>query len=136
MATVEYMHICDYAFVDQGNKPCVIGVYSGITAQAFPATHPQLFLAIQFRGTAHELIPFTVEIGRPNGDILWRSPETSPHASTEGGAFVAMNIVGAQFPEPGRYVVKILSAGQTLVSQSLRLSLVQQPGPQAPPRLH
>src|SRR2546425_5071704 len=136
MATVEYMHICDYAFVDQGGKPCIIGVYESIGASAFPATHPQLFLAVQFRGTAHEMICFTVEIGRPNGDVLWRSPEASPNASAEGGAFLAMNIVGTQFPEAGRYVVKVLSAGQTLASQSLRLNLIQQAGSQPPPRLH
>jgi hypothetical protein len=137
MATVEYLHICDYAFVDQAGKPCIVGIYDGINAGSFPATHPQLFLGIQFRGTPHEMIPLVIEIGRPNGDVLWRSPEMTPVAGQEGGAFVAMNIVGVQFPEPARYTVKVLSGGRVLVTQSLRLSLVQQGGGAAPsPRLH
>jgi hypothetical protein len=72
MAEVEYMHICDYAFPAQGGKPCIIGIFDRIIALAFPVAHALMSVAIHLQGTAHEIVPIHVEVGRPNGDVIVR----------------------------------------------------------------
>ena len=132
MADVEYMHICDYAFPAEGGKPCIIGIFDRITAQSFPAGHPFMSVAIQLRGTAHEMVPIKIELGRPNGDVIV-GMEGQVAVSDTGAAFINFNIVNTQFPEAGRYVVKVSSAGKTLASHSLHLVKGQGPLPSAPP---
>src|SRR5262245_33197227 len=110
---VDYLHICDYAFPAQGGKPCIIGIFENITGAQFPLTHAKMCIAVQLRDTPHRPIQFTIEIGRPNGDVI-TSAQGETTAGPEGGAFVNANIIGATFPEPGRYTVKVISQGQTL----------------------
>jgi uncharacterized protein DUF6941 len=141
MTTVEYLHVCDYAFVGQGGKPGIIGIFDRISASAFPVAHPLMAIAIQLRGTAHETFPIKLELGRPNGDVLV-AMDGRVSANDVGGAFMVFNLVNTQFPEAGRYVVKVLSGGQTLVSHGLHLTKMQPPphppmGPEgAPPTMH
>lgn len=134
MAEVDYMHICDYAFNAEGGKPCIIGVFDQIQTNQFPTHHPYMAVAIQLRGQQHELIPVTVELGRPNGEVLARV-EGQINASPEGGAFVTLNLVNVQFPEQGRYTIKVLSADRTLATQSLRLRR-REAQAQSPPPVH
>src|SRR5216684_2597000 len=132
MAEVEYMHICDYAFPGQNGKPCIIGIFDRIGAPAFPAAHPLMAIAIQLRGTAHEMIPIKIELGRPNGDVLVKM-EGQIVVNEGGGAFINFNLVNTQFPEAGRYTVKVSSTGKTLASHSLHLVKAQSPMQSAPP---
>jgi hypothetical protein len=139
MAEVEYLHVCDYAFAGQGNKPCVIGIFDRISAPAFPVAHALMAIAIQLRGTPHEIVPIKIELARPSGDVLVQMEGQVP-VSDGGGAFINFNLINTQFPEPGRYVVKVSSAGRTLVSHSLTLAKIPGPPqpdtPQGPQRLH
>ncbi|MEE9184428.1 MAG: hypothetical protein V3U39_08095, partial [Acidimicrobiia bacterium] len=70
MAEVEYMHLCDYAFPGQGGKPCVIGIFDRIRTLGFPVTHGHMHLAVQLRGQQNEIVPITIELCRPNGEVL------------------------------------------------------------------
>ncbi len=135
MAEVEYMHVCDYAFSAQGGKPCIIGIFDRITTPVFPVAHPFMSIAIKLCGTAHEIVPIKIELGRPNGDVLV-GMEGKVVANENGGASINFNLVNIKFPEAGRYTVKVSSAGRTLVLHSLHVQKGQPPsqaGPQAKP---
>jgi Family of unknown function (DUF6941) len=132
VADVEYMHLCDYAFQAEGGKPCIIGIFNGIGAHAFPATHMLMTIAIQFQGTSHEIAPVKIELGRPNGETL-AAVEGQIALSSEGAAFIDFKLGNLHFPEPGRYTVSVSSSGRTLASQSLRLTKVTAPGVQGTP---
>src|ERR1019366_10275835 len=116
MAEVEYLHVCDSAFMAEGGKHCIIGIFDVIHAMNFPATHPTLTIAARLRGQAHELVPLRIELGQPNGEILGQPVQAEVTIDEGGSAFINMNVVGTQFPEPGRYTVKISSGGRTLAS--------------------
>jgi hypothetical protein len=133
MAEVQYMHICDYACPAQGGKPCIIGIFDTITAPVFPVTHPYMMIAIQLRGQAHEAVTIKVEIERPIGGAV-ASLDAQIIISAEGGAFLALTLVGQQFPEPGRYSVNVLGNGRPLATETLRAQRVQIPGQQNPPQ--
>jgi hypothetical protein len=51
----------------------------------------------------------------------------------DGGAFMNVNLINVQFPEPGRYTVKIAAGGETLVSHSIQLREAQATLQSAPP---
>jgi hypothetical protein len=125
MATVDYMHICDYAFLTQGGKPSMIGLFEGITAATFPAAHPHMSVAFHFLDAPHAVINYVLEIGRPNGEVLSRA-EQRAHAGSSGGAFVSVDLVGLPFPEAGRYVFKVVLGGRTLASRSLHVEKITQ----------
>jgi hypothetical protein len=141
MVTIEYLHICDYAFPAEGGKPCVIGIFDVIHATTFPAMHPHMAIALRLRGHADEVVPVKIELARPNGDVL-TTLESDVTVGQDGSSFIAMNMINMQFPDPGRYIFKVTSAGHTLISHSLQLHLqkMQTPppaGPQStPPTLH
>jgi hypothetical protein len=123
------MHLCDFAFSAEGGKPCIIGIFEYITAKTVPVVQPVMFVAVQFRGTPHETVPFVIEVVRPNGTVIVHI-DGATHASREGRAFIAAQLITVQFPEYGQYNVRVLSNGHPLASQSLRIQRPQsQPNP-------
>jgi uncharacterized protein DUF6941 len=119
MAYVDYMHVCDYAFPAEGGKPCIIGIFNFIWAPSFPANQPVMCVVATFQGRAQEVIPFSIEIVSPNGDVIARKDGTAT-ASDDGGAFVSVNMVNLCIPEEGRYCVRVLSGGRVLTSRSMQ----------------
>jgi hypothetical protein len=136
VATVEYLHVCDTAFMAEGGKHCIIGVFDVINAPAFPATHPFLTVAMRVRGQAHEALSLRVELSRPNGEVLATVPMDLT-LNEHGSQFVNLNMFGIQFPAAGRYTVKASEGRQTLVSHSLIVQQAQAPtDPQGGPAPH
>ena len=139
MAEIDYLHVCDYAFSMEGGKPCIIGIFDAIHSASFPAVHPHMAIALRIRGRAHEVVSVKIELGRPNGEVL-ATVQGDFTAGADGSAFLQMNMVNVQFPEPGRYTSNVSSEGRTLTSHALQLQKVQssgQAGPQVPPaRVH
>lgn len=39
MAKVQWAHLCDYAFFDEGRKPCLIGIFKAILTPRVPSQH-------------------------------------------------------------------------------------------------
>jgi hypothetical protein len=126
MAEVEFMHLCDYAFQAEGGKACIIGIFDGIGAHTFPATHMLMTIAMQFQGQPHEVAPIKIELVRPNGETL-AALEGQIAMSAEGVAFIEFKLGNLVFPEPGRYSVNVSSSGRTLATRSLRLTKLAPP---------
>jgi hypothetical protein len=119
--TVDYMHICDYAFPAQNGKPGVIGIFDWIGSPAFPALHPMMCIAVKFHGQAGHVIAFRLAIEGQDGTKVFESPEGQIALSQEGGAFQCFNLVGITFPRPGRYSVVVTTPDAVLATQSLKL---------------
>jgi Family of unknown function (DUF6941) len=135
MAEVEYIHICDYAFLADGGKPCVIGIFDTIAGPTFPLAHPQMAIAFKVQGPPHAVVPITIEFALPNGQSMM-SIDGQVALSSEGAAFIDFKLHNIQFPEPGRYLVRVLSAGRALATQPLRVEqIAMQQMPQMPPQM-
>ncbi len=134
MATVEYLHLCDYAFSDQGNKPCIIGIFDQINAVNYPAVHPMMAVAMRLRGAAHETVDLKIELVRPAGGVL-ATMQGNVVIDGAGSAFMQVNMASLAFPEPGTYTLKVSAGGKALTAHSLKLSKMQPPqlGAQRPP---
>lgn len=124
--TIDYMHICDYAFVAEGGKAAIIGIFDKISATTFPTNHPYMAVALKLRDEPHRTLPIKITVARPNGDKL-AELDGAVATGDDGSANVNLNLVNLQFQEPGRYLVKVASKGETLASQSLILAKVAAP---------
>lgn len=133
MAEVEYIHICDYAFLADGGKPCIIGVFDTIAGPAFPLVHAQMAIAFKIQGAQHAIVPIRIEMTHPNGEAMM-GIDGQVALSAEGAAFIDFKLHNLQFPEPGRYVFRVLSGSRALASQSLRLEkIAMHMAPMPPP---
>jgi hypothetical protein len=126
--SIEYMHICDYAFQANG-KHSMIGVFERINSFNFPAAHPYMAVAIKLRDQAHRKFQVSVMVAKPNGDKI-AELQAEIATTDDGSAYMDVNLINLQFPEPGRYLVKVLSAGETLISQSLVVAKMAAPSVQ------
>ena len=119
--TIDYMHICDYAFVADGGKAAIIGIFDQINASSFPTSHPYMAVALKLRDEPHRTLPIKITVARPSGDKL-AELDAVVATGADGSANVNLNLVNLQFQEAGRYLVKVASKGETLVSQSLTVA--------------
>ena len=126
MLSVDYLHPCDYAFLADGGKPCIIGIFDVLNTTSFPTTHPLMCIAMQLVGRAHEVGQIKVQLDRPNGDIV-AAIDGAMTMNEDGKAFVCMNLMAITFPDAGRYPVKVLSNGECLATRSMTVRRVHQP---------
>lgn len=131
MAQVDYLHLCDLAFMDEAGKHCIIGMFDIVRAISFPCTHPTMTVAMRVLSQPGEAIKLKFELGRPNGNVIVTLPMDIV-AGPDGGANINLNLQQVQFPEAGRYTLKIVQGQETLASRSIRLQKIDPPQ-QAPP---
>lgn len=81
MAEIGWAHLCDYAFMDQGDKRCLIGIFQRIFAVRVPAQHTRSALAAEIKGRPDEVFRPVFGFYVPTGEISWISePQTSASA--------------------------------------------------------
>lgn len=131
MATVEYMLLCERAYVDNG-MPCIVKVLDWIGGPTFPL-RCDLFVAIQLRGAPHEVMPFLIQVDDPHGNIVAAGGrQAESRASEHGGLFVPFPLSGITFTQPGQHTVKVSVHDRVLFQRPLHL-ILQPGGAQQPP---
>jgi len=119
--------ICDYASISVGEKINVMGVFDTIFAAQFPASHPQLFLAIRVQfGYEDRNTEMRVLVRLENEDGQ-KSFEATPVGKIGdvppgevGNSNLIMQLANLSFPAPGRYSV-VIRAGEHEVRLPLRI---------------
>ena len=133
MAEVEYLHVCDSAFMAEGGKHCIIGIFDIVFAASLPTNLAAMTVAMRVRGQAHEVLTLRTELARPNGEVIVALPMTIT-LDGNGSQFINVNMQSTPFSEMGRYIVKITEGARTLVSHSLTVQPI--PSQAAPEKLH
>ncbi len=121
MATVQWAHLCDHAFYDEGGKPCLVGIFGHIHAPRVPAQHTHACLAFSVRGMRGETIPIRINIVRPDkGELLDlpNRPVTMQH--DEDHNFI-IHLDNLTLPDFGPYEVNIFLYDQ--VAATLRFTV-------------
>ena len=119
------MVVCDQIITDRATgKQSLIGMFSRIHAQGFPASHPQLciFVALTdgYGETELEIRIVDANDERPplvagKGRVRFKTPRAI--------ANLALQFHGLTFPEPGEYRVQLWAGGELL--REARLEMVQ-----------
>ncbi len=110
--------LADYANIAQGGKLNVLGIFSAIYAQAFPAVHAQMQLIFMWEANRVESgrvkqieIQLCDEDGKKMGSLGadFKVPEGIPGKKIHGNQIIGFNNIA--FPKAGAYVFNILING-------------------------
>lgn len=120
--------LADAANVSQDGKLNILGVFNGLGAQSFPATHPQMNLVLRFEASRAEEgknKPIEIQLADIDGNRLFTItttivvPQGVPGQPIRMNHILAMN--GVRFPKAGDYVFNILVADDTKATVDLKL---------------
>jgi hypothetical protein len=127
---LDFAFLADSAMLSSDGKFSVLGGGLGtLTAQSFPALHPVLGLVarvIADQTDAGMTYPFRVDLIRPSGELLTtlahgpvevpNRPEGTPEEVNDLPLTLGIVITfpGITFPEPGRFVFRIVANEQPL----------------------
>jgi hypothetical protein len=64
---VEFILLCDYAFISQGGKPGLIGIFDLLGVPKTPSGHPEMFLFAHLKGAANAEHTLELKVQGPNG---------------------------------------------------------------------
>ncbi|MBW3623331.1 MAG: hypothetical protein KY468_07970 [Armatimonadetes bacterium] len=118
----------DYANVSQEGKLNVMGIFSRILSQQYPATHPLMHLVLVFTAEANEKgqtkdvrIRLVDGDGKAMMDLNGQFPvPDSPGPTVELQQIFALQML--QFPQPGQYEFQILVDGKMRSTLPLELA--------------
>lgn len=128
--------VCDQIITDRiTGKQSLIGIFSRIHAQGFPARHAQLSVYVVLTD-GHGRTTLTIRIVDGNderpplvegkGQVHFKNPRAV--------ANLALQFHGLTFPEPGEYRVQLYASGQLLREARLDLlKAIPRPPRAAPP---
>lgn len=106
MAKCDWAILCDYAFLDEKRKTCMIGVFDRIFTRGVPATHHQASLAIKLVGEAKEKVEIRIDIVRPNGGAL-ATLKGGGELSEAGTTELTLGLQALPLPDYGIYAFNI-----------------------------
>ena len=131
--------LADYALVDQAGRLSVIGIFSQVWVQGFPAEHRRTHLVIRVIGKRTEIGEHKIRIRflDPEDRELFGGDGTFRFGEPPAGVtFVEAAVILAYdlpLPKPGRYNVMLEVDGENAAQLPLTAGPVPAP---APPQLH
>ncbi len=111
---LNFVHICDTAFLSQSNNLNIIGIFENITATKLPAIHPRLTVVMNIGGSAgfHE---FEIRIVNNRDKSIVSPFKGSFDLPSRKSKFGFIWTVGRiRFEEKGIYKVKIFGDGEKI----------------------
>ena len=125
MADVEWAMMCDYAFKDNGNKTCLIGIFDRIFSQGEPTALNRASLALKIAGEPKEKAQIKIEIVRPTGGVL-ATLQVDVELGDNGVAEVQAAIQGMPLPDWGIYGFNIY-VGDDLSAKTITIAVAEPP---------
>ncbi len=125
MADVEWAMMCDYAFKDNGNKTCLIGIFDRIFSQGVPTALNRASLALKIAGEPKEKAQIKIEIVRPTGGVL-ATLQVDVELGDNGVAEVQAAIQGMPLPDWGIYGFNIY-VGDDLSAKTITIAVAEPP---------
>lgn len=132
--------LADYALVDQAGRLSVIGIFSQVWVQGFPAEHRRTHLVIRVIGKRTEIGEHQIRIRflGPGDRELFGGEGTFRFGEPPAGVtFVEAAVILAYdlpLPQPGRYNVEIVLDGAVAATLPLSAAGTPEPPPGAPSR--
>ena len=130
MATVDFVHACNHAFLNDQRQPCVIGILTDLFAPAFPYHRASVTIAAQIQGTPGVESDLVFELSPDSGPFLRRVPLKFTPPAGSIGVFIAMQMVQIFFLKPGGYEARVLEGDRVIGLSRLRVIGSEQQPPQ------
>ena len=126
MATIDFVFLCDYAFIDSSGKTSIIGTFDNINAAEIPLTWPQMFVAVKFTASQNESLNLRMLLSAPSGKEIYRveanarpgavppGRQNDPHSTING--FLPLPMYNVNFTEYGEHHIEIFIDGNPIYS--------------------
>lgn len=120
--TSEFILLCDYAFIGEGGKLCVIGKFETVFVRDLPSAHPEMFIVAHFTGEANTVHELRLQITDPSGNNI--IPPDAPRFKIQLSGYGTGNFMHRLFNFPinsaGDYTIAFFEnnkkLGQTKIS--------------------
>ncbi len=66
----EFILLCDYAFIGEGGKLCIIGKFETVFVRDLPSQHPEMFIVAHFSGEPNSTHDMKLSITDPKGEEM------------------------------------------------------------------
>jgi hypothetical protein len=113
MASINWIFLCDYAYVDAAGKASIIGIWEHITAKQLPLVWPQMYVVLDIIPDPTEEMkvgvilssPSSMEIARIDGAKI-KVPDN--RAGFANHAVLAFGFFKLNFTEAGVHHIELL----------------------------
>ena len=128
-----YFLLCDNFFVDDKQKPSIVGIYDNIWGPQFPVMHAVMKYAASVKvlsSASSKKIKVRLKLESDSGNVVFESPVQEPEimpkqdAQDIGVVFEVQNVV---FPEEGSYTATLTVNGDVIAAHVVQVRKVPQP---------
>lgn len=104
---IEYVVFCDNALIDKDNKLSLQGIFDATESFSFPAQEAVMFIAGLFIGKPHTTYPLISYFKDEEGKNIIPPEHLEIKTSGKGQCNFIIQLVGMEFPSPGKYYCEI-----------------------------
>lgn len=111
MAELEWIFLCEYALLDQGNKLSMLGEFTSVYFAKFPATFPSLYVVTRWQGEKGETLAESLRVSGPDGKTIAElsTPSFSLRTKRQTNLhkFELLSL-----PKPDKYFIEVYKDGE------------------------
>ena len=117
MATIDWVFLCDYAYVDAAGKASIIGIFENVSSPTLPLQLPQLYVALGLKLAPGDNLQLSATLSSPSGIELSRiNPQSVviPDDAPVMKGVITLGFYQVRFSETGEHHVEILMNGNSV----------------------
>lgn len=110
---LNFLHVCENAFVAQDGKMSIIGIFNQIKASNFPAAYPKLSIVSSISGAIGDYLE-VIEIVSPRAEVIARVENNIKIQKEGGAANLIAGFINLVFIIDGKYTIRIKINGDLI----------------------
>lgn len=127
---LNFLHVCDYASIDQAGKLNILGIFENIYSLIFPYVHSQFFVVAGisvFKTGKYECVikindPDNIEVSKFVLQNIEKKITKEQPNSTFG---VVAQFNATKFNKSGKYTIEVLMDEDSIFSKKITVSQIQ-----------
>ena len=128
MLKVKDLHLCDYAFIAEGGKLGLIGIFDRVGVAAVPAVINPFHVVADFGSDTEYTTEIELTILDPEDKALFNVKGLLKLQAGKSHNFLA-GIAGFKIEKPGTYTVRFMEKGNELARMEFPVLIVDQNAP-------
>ena len=126
MLKLNFVHVCEQAFVSEYGLPNIIGIFSRIRAVSLPAKRNNISLVLNFAPGDEKKHTVLVKLRTPNGKYIFeKKGDIGPVASTDQNLGLVLNLQNLKLEEAGIYTFEVNVDNNKVAEPTFTLTVEQ-----------
>ncbi len=110
MATIDWVFLCDYAYVDAAGKASIIGMFENLGAPTLPVHFPQIYVALGLKLAPGDNFQLSASLSSPSGKELSKinpQPVVIPANAPVMKGVITLAFYHVRFTETGEHHIEV-----------------------------